>query len=158
MRAPGMFVEELKRKAINADGSVCEFPTTTTKLSQTCHCGKLQKKKLSERWHTCGCGVEAQRDLFSAYLSRFVREGKLNAADAAKHWQGAESLLRTAFERIEVASRGPPPASFGLKSRRQSGSSATEGIAKSEAANVVAGKQFSCESCREPAVFSFRTP
>ena len=149
MRAPGMFVEEMKRKVINAGGSVYEFPTATTKLSQVCHCGRLQKKKLSERWHRCGCGVEAQRDLFSAYLSRFVREGKLNAADAAKHWQGAESLLRTAFERIQVASRGPPPASFGLKNRRQSDSSAVEGIAKGEAANVVAGKQFPCESCRE---------
>lgn len=158
MRAPGMFVEELKRKAINAGGSVYEFPTATTKLSQTCHCGKVQKKSLSERWHSCGCGVEAQRDLYSAYLSRFVREGKLNAADAAKHWQGSESLLQTAFERIQVANRGPPPASFGLKNRRQSDSSAVEGIAKSEAANAVAGKQFPSESCRELEVFSFRTP
>jgi transposase len=132
MRAPGMFVEELKRKAISAGGSVYEFPTATTKLSQTCHCGKIQKKSLSERWHTCGCGVEAQRDLYSAYLSRFVREGKLNAAGAAKHWQSGESLLRTAFERIQVASRGPPPASFGIKNRRQSGSSAVEGIAKGQ--------------------------
>ncbi len=50
MRAPGMFVEELKRKAINAGGSVSEFPTVTTKLSQTCQCGTVQKKSLSERW------------------------------------------------------------------------------------------------------------
>jgi hypothetical protein len=128
MRAPGMFVEELKRKALNAGGSVHEFPTTTTKISQTCHCGKVQKKKLSMRWHICECGVIAQRDLYSAYLARFVREGKLECADAAKHWQGAESLLRTAFENIESANRKALPASFGIH-RRQSGSSARGGIA-----------------------------
>lgn len=88
MRAPGMFVEELKRKAENAGGSVCEFSTATTKLSQTCHCGKVQKKRLSVRWHRCECGICVQRDLYSAYLARFVREGRLNAADATKHWQG----------------------------------------------------------------------
>lgn len=157
MRAPGMFVEELKRKAVHAGGSVCEFPTRTTKLSQTCHCGSVQKKSLSERWHRCGCGVEAQRDLYSAYLARFVRAGSLNAADAAGHWQSGESLLQTAFERVQVASRGPPPASFGLRSRRQSGSSAVGGIAKSEAADVVAGNPFPSESRRELKVFSPRT-
>ena len=66
------------------------------------------------------CGVEAQRDLYSAYLARFVRAGSLNAAGAAEHWQSGESLLRTAFERIQVANRGPLPASFGLKNRKQS--------------------------------------
>ncbi len=40
----------------------------------------------------------------------------------------------------------------------ESGSSAIEGIAKAEAANAVAGKQFPCESCRELEAFSFRTP
>lgn len=157
LRAPGMFVEELKRKAENAGGSVCEFSTKATKLSQTCHCGRFHKKKLSERWHVCKCGVEAQRDLYSAYLARFVRDGKLNAADAAKHWRGAESLLQTAFEKIKSANRKALPASFGVN-RRQSRSSAEKGIAKSEAANVVAAKQFVRESCRELEAFSLRTP
>ena len=36
MRAPGMFVERLKRKAESAGATVVEFPTHTTRLSQTC--------------------------------------------------------------------------------------------------------------------------
>lgn len=35
-RAPGMFVSHLKRKAESAGGKVVEFPTYSTKLSQTC--------------------------------------------------------------------------------------------------------------------------
>ena len=59
-RAPGMFMEILRRKAENAPrsgipqggagGSVNEFPTKDTKLSQYCHkCGKYTKKPLSQR-------------------------------------------------------------------------------------------------------------
>ena len=59
-RAPGMFMEILRRKAENAGGSaksnrrlrltVDEFSTKTTKLSQYCHkCGKYTKKPLSQR-------------------------------------------------------------------------------------------------------------
>ncbi len=40
MRAPGMFVSMLKRKAVT------EFPTCTTKLSQVCLCGQVKKKSL----------------------------------------------------------------------------------------------------------------
>ena len=50
LRAPGMFMEILRRKAENAGGSVIEFSTKTTKLSQYCHkCGKYTKKPLSQR-------------------------------------------------------------------------------------------------------------
>ena len=49
-RAPGMFMEILRRKAENAGGSIVEFSTKTTKLSQYCHkCGKYTKKPLSQR-------------------------------------------------------------------------------------------------------------
>jgi hypothetical protein len=61
-RAPGMFVAELTRKAESAGGSVTEFPTQSTALSQMCQCGRKSKKKLSARWHNCTCGVSAQRD------------------------------------------------------------------------------------------------
>jgi len=51
-RAPSMFLEILRRKAENAGGSVTEFATSTTKLSQYCHkCGKYTKKPLSQRVH-----------------------------------------------------------------------------------------------------------
>ena len=62
MRAPGKFVESLRRQAASAgDVEICEFPTRSTRLSQTCICGNIQKKPLSQRWHTCDCGVSAQR-------------------------------------------------------------------------------------------------
>ena len=51
-RGPGMFMEILRRKAENAGGSVDEFSTRTTKLSQYCHkCKKYTKKPLSQRVH-----------------------------------------------------------------------------------------------------------
>jgi len=47
MRAPKTFLSELIRKAANAGGEVREIPTQKTKLSQTCICGRIRKKKLS---------------------------------------------------------------------------------------------------------------
>jgi len=73
-RAPGMFMEILRRKAENAGGSVVEFSTRTTKLSQYCHkCGKYTKKPLSQRTHTC-CNLNIQRDIYSAFLAGSVVE------------------------------------------------------------------------------------
>ncbi len=73
-RAPGTFMDHLRRKAASAGGEVIEFPTRTTKLSQSCQCGAVVKKPLSKRWHDCSCGVHAQRDLYSAYLGLHVRK------------------------------------------------------------------------------------
>ena len=72
-----MFVERLRRKAESAGGKVIAFPTRTTALSQTCHCGRRAKKPLSMRWHQCSaCGASAQRDLYSAHLARFVYQAE----------------------------------------------------------------------------------
>jgi transposase len=128
-RAPGMLVARLKRKAENACGSVVEFSTFQTCLSQHCICGKKEKKPLSQRIHRCSCGVEAQRDLFSAYLARFVQEDRLDVLAAKKSWEGAETLLRMAFEqKYQTTSRGTYPSSFGISKRisEKSGSSAEE--------------------------------
>ena len=114
-RAPGMFIQKLKRKAENACGSVIEFSTYRTRLSQTCICEKVEKKPLSQRIHRCSCGVQAQRDLFSAYLARFVQGDRLNVSAAKESWKGAETLLRTTFEqKCQTASRGTCPSSFGI--------------------------------------------
>ena len=86
-RAPGLFVSSLRRKAESAGGKVEEFSTYRTKLSQTCHCGKREKKKLSQRWPDCSCGVEAQRDLYNAYLAKFVEEENLDTFQAKKTGQ-----------------------------------------------------------------------
>ena len=99
-RAPGMFVEILRRKAANAGGEVIEFSTRETRLSQTCHnCGTIHKKKLSERWHVCTCGVVAQRDLYSAYLATCVVEDRLVASVAKRHWESRLPLLQAAASR-----------------------------------------------------------
>lgn len=116
IRAPKLFLSTLRRKAESAGGYMIEFNTRTTALSQTCICGRKEKKSLSERVHTCECGVIAQRDLFSAYLARFVEEDRLQVADAYEYWQSAESLLQMAWEQAhnQLASRGyNVPSSFG---------------------------------------------
>ena len=133
MRAPGMFIAHLRRKAGSADASVDEFPTRTTRLSQTCHgCGTVTKKPLSQRWHVCDCGVVAQRDLYSAFLARCVEGDRLNADRARREWsEGADDLLQAALSDARQRWRAQPasgsssrkaPSSFGLSAgQRQSG-------------------------------------
>jgi putative transposase len=98
MRAPGMFVELLKRKAVSAGVAVHDLSTRTTKLSQTCHCGRVKKKPLSLRVHACECGINAQRDLYSAFLACHVDPATqtLDANHAQAAWLGVDMLLRTA--------------------------------------------------------------
>ena len=120
MRAPGAFVVHLKRKAESAGAQVIEFSTHTTRLSQVCHqCGKVVRKPLSQRWHSCNCGVVAQRDLYSAFLAQCVEGERLNAGRAKAQWPGVDTLLRAALSRIEQpANGGQLPASFGLSQRQ----------------------------------------
>jgi len=118
LRAPGSFVSRLKQKAENAGGRLEEFPTRTTALSQTCHCGRREKKSLSQRVHQCRCGVVAQRDLYSAFLARFVEgeEQLLSIKQAQKVWsEGAERLLGSAWQQALINSQlnGRVPSSFG---------------------------------------------
>lgn len=116
-RAPGLFMNLLRRKAESAGGRVLEFPTRTTRLSQVCHdCGTVLKKPLSLRWHRCPCGVgPIQRDLYSAYLSRHVENGILSTELAREGWCAAELLLREAVERVKQTASGKVrPASFGF--------------------------------------------
>ena len=133
-RAPGSFVSRLKCLAESAGAQVVEFPTHCTKLSQTCLCGQVKKKRLSERVHQCECGVLAQRDLFSAFLSRYVAPetnllqvgcsclppvpgGRVCSRLCRLHWSGAEQLLSAAWKQAtttnQPASRGRLPSSFG---------------------------------------------
>ena len=58
-RAPGLFMNLLRRKAESAGGRVLEFSTRTTRLSRVCHgCGVLVKNPLSLRWHAVREAVE----------------------------------------------------------------------------------------------------
>jgi len=126
-RAPGMFMEILRRKAENAGGSVVEFSTKATKLSQYCHkCGKYTKKPLSQRWHTC-CNLNIQRDLYSAFLAGSVVEDSLDTAGVTKRWRSMEAILLRAVSRLSQVANGRHkdvgeaviflPSSFGLRAR-----------------------------------------
>jgi hypothetical protein len=98
-RAPGMFVSHLKRKAESAGGKVVEIPTYNTKLSQTCQCGRVKKKKLCERVHKCVCGIQMQRDLYSAFLAKYIEpdEFVLQVSQAVEAWQSVELRLWAAW-------------------------------------------------------------
>ncbi|MBW4631714.1 MAG: transposase [Iphinoe sp. HA4291-MV1] len=86
-KSPGFVQSELKRKAEIADGSFTKFSTHKTALSQTHLTGERVKKSLSERVHYDKTGVAMHRDLFSAYLSRFVNdEDNLLLHLAASQW------------------------------------------------------------------------
>ena len=79
LRAPGMFVDHLRRTVASTGGTLMEIPTRQAKLSQFCHgCGKCVKKPLSQRWHHCACGVgPVQRDLYSAFLASTLDQDHL---------------------------------------------------------------------------------
>jgi len=119
LRAPGMFVEHLRRTVVSTGGSLTEVPTRSTKLSQWCHgCGKAVKKPLSQRWHHCPCGVgPVQRDLYSAFLAAYLDPAILlpSCAQYVIAWEGAEARLRLAHERVQQrANAGQSvPQSFG---------------------------------------------
>jgi len=122
-RASGMFMEIIRRKAENAGGSVVEFSTKTTKLSQYCHkCGKYTQKPLSQRVHTC-CNLNIQRDIYSAFLAGSVVENTdeptsrfiLDTADVSERWRSMEAILQRAVSRsTQVANGRRRPFSFGM--------------------------------------------
>ena len=101
IRAPGLFVSMLRRKAEKAGGKVTEFNTQTTALSQVCICKRKVKKPLSQRWHICECGVISQRDLFSAYLAMFVVKNLLDYIAAESCYTGFEQRLWLATKDIQ---------------------------------------------------------
>jgi hypothetical protein len=97
---------------------VHEVPTRSTKLSQYCHgCRSYVKKKLSERWHQCTCGiVPVQRDLYSAFLACHLDLRTLVPSIAHDQWESAETRLRVAMESvIQRANAGEAlPQSMGM--------------------------------------------
>jgi len=119
LRAPGMFVDRLRRTVASTGGTLTEVPTRSTRLSQWCHgCGKAVKKPLSQRWHTCPCGVgPVQRDLYSAFLAAYLDPATLlpSCAQYVVPWEGAEARLRAAHEQVhQRANEGHiVPRSFG---------------------------------------------
>jgi putative transposase len=93
-KAPGEFQSRLIQKAESAAGIVERFSTQKTRLSQTCQCGRIQKKSLSERVHRCECGIEVKRDVYSAFLSRSVTDHQLVMPSVFEDWGRLETVLR----------------------------------------------------------------
>ena len=162
--APGLFVSLLRRKAENAGDEVVEFPTRSTKLSQTCLCGRVRKKPLSLRRHDCECGVHAQRDLFSAFLARFVTmnrgEAIVDISQAIDSWRGAEPLLSHVVSTTRNNKRRlgrPLSASFGVP-RSRSRSHGEESLDAGEAVDAVAIPTGMSESYGEPVSLCPQNP
>src|SRR5260221_2319569 len=124
LRAPGMLIEHLRRTVAITGGTLHEFPTRTTKLSQYCHgCKTHAKKSLAQRWHQCACGIgPIQRDLYSAFLAAYLEPPDYLPSSARYHvyWEGAELRLRAALERLyQRAKEGQVlPRSVGISGAR----------------------------------------
>ena len=122
LRAPGMFVEHLRRTVAKTGGILSEIATYRTRLSQYCHgCGRYVKKPLSQRWHQCACGVgPIQRDLYSACLLAFLNPVEYVPSIAQSDWARVESRVMAAMEElIQRANAGHAlPQSFGIPGAR----------------------------------------
>lgn len=95
-KAPSEFQSRLVRKAESAGGQVDKFSCQKTKLSQTCVCGHVEKKSLSQRIHECECGVVLKRDVLSAFLARSVTDDHLVMSSVLSDWGRLETALRQA--------------------------------------------------------------
>ena len=102
-KSPGFVQSELVRKAVSAGGRVIKFSTQKTALSQTHLTGERVKKALSERVHYDALGAVMHRDLFSAYLSRFVNdEDNLLLHLAVEQWERSEPILMQAWKEFQT--------------------------------------------------------
>jgi len=69
---PGRMLSRLAGECAAAGGALLKASTFTTALSQHCTCGARTTKNLSQRWHTCPCGIEGDRDIVSAAMAATV--------------------------------------------------------------------------------------
>ena len=121
LRAPGMFIEMLRRIVASTGGTLTEVPTRSSKLSQYCHgCGRCLKKPLGQRFHQCACGIgPVQRDLYSAFLAAYLDPADPipSCAQYVIPWEGAEA--RRAPKRRVPPCCGPaaPQESMWVKQR-----------------------------------------
>ena len=108
VRASGMFVSTLIRKAESAGGRVVELNTQKLKMSQYDHqTGVCTKKPLLQRWHDLGnTGVLVQRDCYSAFLAKNAIENQHKPSQLEESWAAAKPLLRRAGLCVEQSESG----------------------------------------------------
>jgi hypothetical protein len=82
-----------------------------------------EKKPLRQRYHQFPDGTRVGRDLYSAFLARYVHDGCLDAIQAANAWAGTQAFLRAASDGFEPA-RGRgfalPHVTLGVRAGRSS--------------------------------------
>lgn len=113
-KSPGFVQSELKRKAASAGGSFTNFSTRTTALSQTHLSGECVKKSLSERVHYDQIGIVMHRDLFSAYLARYVNQDTLSLQDAVNQYPRSEPILLEAWKQYQQTANRVGASESGL--------------------------------------------
>ena len=102
-KSPGFVQSELKRKAENAGGQFITFSTQKTALSQTHLDGSRIKKSLSQRVHRDVTGIVMHRDIFSAFLSRYINEDDtLSLQDAQYEYPRLEQTLWLAWQQYQT--------------------------------------------------------
>lgn len=162
VRASGMFVQLLTRKAESAGGRVVELNTRSLKMSQYDHLtGGCTKKPLSQRWHSLGnTQTLVQRDCYSAFLARNVSESEHKPSRLREDWATAELLLRRAGLCVEQSGSGerlraptvefkPLPSDRIARQRR---------FVRGHARDVVAQAARSMREPANPSQSAFRTP
>lgn len=110
VRAPGMFVEQLRCKAESAGGKLIDLHTWSLKMSQYDHPTQTYAKKpLGQRWHVLGDGSGVvQRDVYSAFLARCVLGNAHHPSRIDEMWAAQKPVLRqTGWLRSEPAKIEP---------------------------------------------------
>ncbi|MDJ0800276.1 MAG: hypothetical protein QNJ51_26285 [Calothrix sp. MO_167.B12] len=149
-KSPGYFQSQLVLKAENAGGLVEKFSTKKTALSQTHLNGSRTKKSLSQRVHEDVTGVRMHRDLFSAYLSRYVHDESLLIVDARNEYSAMEPLLVEGWEEYRKAASKVGESEI-RNSHVSSEQFSTEGLSSSSATSQITIKGDKLEVMPEPA-------
>lgn len=162
VRASGMFVSLLTRKAESAGGKIVELNTWKLKMSQYDHITEVcTKKPLSQRWHALGeSNTLVQRDCYSAFLAKNVIENQHKPSLLDESWATAEPLLRRAGLCVEQSGSGErlraPTVEFkALPSNRIA---RRKRFVRGHARDAVAGAARSLREPANPSQSAFRTP
>jgi hypothetical protein len=155
VRAPGMLVEQLRRKAESAGGKMIDLHTWSLKMSQYEHLTQTYTQKpLSQRWHTLGDGSGVvQRDIYSAFLARCVTNNAHLLSHIEAMWAAQKPvLLQTGGLREEPAKIEPSgkitvraPSEQVVCNKRLAIGHGQEAVAETQAPG-------------DPDGFAFRTP
>jgi putative transposase len=126
--APASLKASLFRRAEKLGGRGELINTFQTRLSQTCLCGEVKKKALSERTHSCGsCGLVIGRDTLSAFLGCFtqnsiVKKGQKESINSSLDLAAAKSAAIGHQTLSSSGSFAAGMSSENLKGERVSGS------------------------------------